>query len=110
MALAETVVADEELMAVVEPVLPHASVDEIRAEIETAKASAGFDDEDFDDEDDDDDLAVAVDDEFDGEDLDGEDDDLEEIDDYEEVEPTPPPSPEEVRAGFARIAAKLSQG
>src|SRR5215831_8233145 len=40
MALAETVVADEELMAVVEPVLPHASVDEIRAEIETAKASA----------------------------------------------------------------------
>jgi hypothetical protein len=108
MALAETVVADEELMAVVEPVLPHASVDEIRAEIETAKASAGFD-EDDDDFDDDDDLAVAVDDEFDGED-DGDDDDLEDVDDYEEVEPTPPPSPEEVRAGFARIAAKLAQG
>src|SRR5215831_3238464 len=54
MALAETVVADEELMAVVEPVLPHASVDEIRAEIETAKASAASDeDEDYDDDDDD---------------------------------------------------------
>src|SRR5215469_3332147 len=52
MALAETVVADEELMAVVEPVLPHASVDEIRAEIETAKASAESEenDEEFADE------------------------------------------------------------
>jgi hypothetical protein len=110
MALAETVVADEELMAVVEPVLPHASVDEIRAEIETARASAGFDEDDEDFDDDDDDLAVAVDDEFDGEDDGDDDDDLEDVDDYEEVEPTPPPSPEEVRAGFARIAAKLAQG
>ena len=110
MALAETVVADEELMAVVEPVLPHASVDQIRAEIETARASAGFDEDDEDFDDDDDDLAVAVDDEFDGEDDGDDDDDLEDVDDYEEVEPTPPPSPEEVRAGFARIAAKLAQG
>ena len=108
LALAETVVADEELMAVVEPVLPHASVEEIRAEIETAKAAAAEDeDEDFDDEDEDD-LAVSVDDGFDDEDLD--EDDLDEADEYEEVEPTPPPSPEEVRAGFARIAAKLAQG
>ena len=108
LALAETVVADEELMAVVEPVLPHASVEEIRAEIETAKAAAAEDeDEDFED-DDDDDLAVSVDDDFDEEDLD--EDDLDEADEYEEVEPTPPPSPEEVRAGFARIAAKLAQG
>jgi hypothetical protein len=107
MALAETVVADEELMAVVEPVLPHASVDEIRAEIETAKASAESEEDDEEFADDDDDLAVAVDEEFDGEEFDNEDDD---IDDYEEVEPTPPPSPDEVRAGFARIAAKLSQG
>ena len=108
LALAETVVADEELMAVVEPVLPHASVEEIRAEIETAKAAAAEDeDEDFED-DDDDDLAVSVDDDFDEEDLD--EDDLDEADEYEEVEPTPPPSPAEVRAGFARIAAKLAQG
>jgi hypothetical protein len=106
LALAETVVADEELMAVVEPVLPHASVEEIRAEIETAKAAAA-EDEDDDYDVDDDDLAVSVDDDFDEDDF---DEDLDEADEYEEVEPTPPPSPEEVRAGFARIAAKLSQG
>jgi hypothetical protein len=108
LALAETVVADEELMAVVEPVLPHASVDEIRAEIETAKANAAEEDEDFDDDADFEDLEVSVDEDFDGDD----DDDFEadDTDGYEEVEPTPPPSPEEVRAGFARIAAKLSQG
>jgi hypothetical protein len=98
LALAETVVADEELMAVVEPVLPHVSVDEIQAAIETAKAAAEEDEEDEDD-----DLEVSVDDEFDESD-EGEDDE------YEEVEPSPPPSPEEVRAGFARIAAKLSHG
>jgi hypothetical protein len=108
LALAETVVADEELMAVVEPLLPHSSVDEIRAEIETAKSAAESEaDEDFDD-DEDDDLAVSVDDEFDDDEAD--EDDLDDVDDYEEVEPTPPPSPEEVRAGFARIAAKLAQG
>jgi hypothetical protein len=108
LALAETVVADEELMAVVEPVLPHASVEEIRAEIETARAAAAEDEDEDYDLVDDDDLAVSVDDDFDDEDLD--EDDLDEADEYEEVEPTPPPSPAEVRAGFARIAAKLSQG
>jgi hypothetical protein len=108
LSLAETVVADEELMAVVEPVLPHASVDEIRSEIETAKASAAEadEDEDGDDEydfDDDDDEAEEGDDDIDVQ--------LEEYADeheYEEVEPTPPPSPDEVRAGFARIAARLT--
>src|SRR5882757_3657526 len=45
LALAETVVADEELMAVVEPVLPHASVDEIRSEIAQAKLAAEEDEE-----------------------------------------------------------------
>ncbi len=107
LALAETVVADEELMAVVEPVLPHASVEEIRAEIETARSAAAEDDEDYDD--DLEDLEVSVDEDFDGDDAD--DFETDEVEDaYEEVEPTPPPSPEEVRAGFARIAAKLSQG
>jgi hypothetical protein len=110
LALAETVVADEELMAVVEPVLPHASVDEIRSEIESAKLAAGLDESeedeyDDDDLDDDDDVEVAVDEEFD--EL---SEDEEEEAEYEEVEPTPPPSPEEVRAGFARIAAKLAAG
>lgn len=105
LALAETVVADEELMAVVEPVLPHASVDEIRSEIESAKAAAAEEDEEYDEDDSEesfeeisDEMDVAVDDEF------ADDSEL------EEVEPTPPPSPEEVRAGFARIAAKLANG
>src|SRR2546430_5820493 len=40
LALAEEVVADEELMAVVEPVVPHLSVDAIREEIATARAVA----------------------------------------------------------------------
>jgi hypothetical protein len=104
LSLAETVVADEELMAVVEPVIPHSSVDQIRTEIEQAKAAAESEDEDdaeFDG--DDDDMEVAVDDEYD------EDDDDDELD-LPEVEPTPPPSPEEVRAGFARIAARLANG
>jgi ABC-type Zn2+ transport system substrate-binding protein/surface adhesin len=124
LALAETVVADEELMAVVEPVLPHASVDEIRAEIENAKNAAESDEDvDFlDDDEEDEDMEVAVDDEFDADhdhshdghdhSHDGHDhshfDDDDEYEDLPEVEPTAPPSPEEVKAGFARIAARLS--
>ncbi len=104
LSLAETVVADEDLMAVVEPVLPHASVDEIRSEIEQAKAAAA---EDVDEEeyefDDSGEVDVSLDDDLD--DL-GDDEDLE----LPEVEPTPPPSPDEVRAGFARIASRLSAG
>jgi len=123
LALAETVVADEELMAVVEPVLPHASVDEIRSEIAQAKLAAEEDEEEYEDEEEDaEGLEVSVDADFDAEhDHDGHDlanhdghdhshdhshDDEEDF--YEEVEPTAPPSPEEVRAGFARIAARLS--
>ncbi|MEH1014161.1 hypothetical protein V6U90_13745 [Micromonospora sp. CPCC 206060] len=40
LALAEAVVADEELMAVVEPLLPAASVEAVRAEIATARTLA----------------------------------------------------------------------
>jgi hypothetical protein len=102
LSLAETVVADEDLMAVVEPVLPHASVDEIRTEIERAQAAAaeGDDEDDEFDFDDDGDVEVSLDDADD-------DDDMELL---PEVEPTPPPSPEEVRAGFARIASRLATG
>ena len=101
MSLAETVVADEELMAVVEPLLPHASVAEIRSEIEKAQAAA--------------EAAEDEDDEFDFDDSGDIEVSLEEMDDEEEmelpeVEPTPPPSPEEVRAGFARIASRLAAG
>jgi hypothetical protein len=117
LALAETVIADdEELMAVVEPVLPHSSVDEIRAEINTAKVHAeenedeyGFDDGGINEIGVSDDVEVSVDDDFDEHDHDDEFDD-EDDDAFPEVEPTPPPSPEEVRAGFARIAARLAQG
>jgi hypothetical protein len=107
-SLAESTIADEDLMAVVEPLLPHTSIDEIRGEIATARAAAEAEEdfeEDFDDDVDDDvdDVEVSVDNEFDEE---GEEE--EEEAEYEEIEPGPPPSPDEVRAGFARIAAKLS--
>ena len=106
-SLAESTIADEDLMAVVEPLLPHTTIDEIRNEIATARAAAEAEEDDFDTDDfdeDDDDVEVSVDDEFD------EDVAEDEEDDYEEIEPGPPPSAEEVRAGFARIAAKLSAG
>ena len=44
LALAEEVVADEELMAVVEPLLGYAAPDEIRDEIGVARAAAQPDD------------------------------------------------------------------
>jgi hypothetical protein len=126
LSLAETVVADEALMAYVGPVLPHASVDEIRDEIASARLAAEIEEE----EDDEfelefaetmagDDVEVTVDDEYDEYDEyddNEDDDDNDEVDhvddefDLDEVEPTSPPSPEEVRAGFARIAARLSTG
>lgn len=96
LALAESVVADEELMAVVEPLLPHASVEDIRGEIVAAKMAA--EDEAAANE-----SAIYV----DYEDL--VDDELAEVaEDDHYIEPPPPPSPEEVRAGMARIAATLT--
>jgi len=95
LALAEEVVADEDLMAVVEPLLPHTSVDDIRADIAAAIALGGAEQ----DADEDTDL--------DYEDDEDEDDDggPEEEDAHE---PHEPPTPEEIRAGFARIAARLT--
>jgi len=109
LALAETVIADEELMAVVEPVQPHSSVDDIRDEIASAKMAAESDDEDdFDLEDDHVDVSLDGDDFSDADDDDLDDDDFDDELELEEVEPTAPPSPAEVRAGFARIAARLA--
>jgi hypothetical protein len=132
LALAEEVVADDDaLMAVVEPVLPFTSVDDIRAEIASARELA---EEEADaDEDTDADLDIDLhegdeeDEEFDDEDLDEEDEDLddedfeddedEDLDDDEDVEEfdddeapvhAVAPTPEEIRAGFARIAARLT--
>jgi hypothetical protein len=95
LALAQSVVADEELMAVVEPLMPHISDDEIRGEIEAARIAALQEERPSDGSLDDLDLD-------DGEPIE-EDADL----DYEGHGLTPP-SPDQVAAGWGRIAAKLT--
>jgi hypothetical protein len=82
LALAQAVVADEQLMAVVEPLLPRPDAEAIRAEILLARAAVEGDDEDG---------------EFDE-------------DDYEtrRVRPGRAPTEAEVRAGWARIATRLA--
>jgi hypothetical protein len=133
LALAEAIVADEELMAIVEPLQPHVSVDQIRGDIAAARLAAEaeaddedddeFDEDEFDefedddefDEDDDDLEEDEDDDDLEDEEADGpvraevldEDDEDEDVE-YEYVELSPPPTPDEVRAGFARIAARLT--
>ncbi|WP_213014007.1 hypothetical protein, partial [Paractinoplanes toevensis] len=83
LSLAQAVVADEDLMAVVEPLLPRADAESIRDEIELARAGA----------------------EAPSDDGDGEDED-----DYEtrRVRPGRAPSEAEVREGWVRIAARLA--
>lgn len=78
LALAQAVVADEDLMAVVEPVVPAVSVAEIRSEIAAAQRG----------------LAIE-----------GPEDQGEMVGVPEQG---PTPGPDEVRAGLARIAAKLT--
>jgi hypothetical protein len=80
LALAQAVVADEDLMAVVEPVVPAVSVAEIKAEIAAAQRAEAAGDE------------YAE----------------EELDLVGVPEPGPTPDPAEVRAGVARVAAKLT--
>jgi len=84
LALAQAVVADEELMAVVEPLLPRVDAEAIRDEIALARAAAD---------------GPA-----------GEDDGELAEDDYEtrRVRPGRAPTEAEVRAGWARIAARLA--
>src|SRR5690349_20519678 len=81
LALAQAVVADEDLLAVVEPLLPRPDAEAIRDEIELARAAA---DETEDDDADDDDHETR------------------------RVRPGRAPTEAEVRAGWARIAAKLA--
>ena len=92
LALAESVVADDELMAVVEPLLPLPSVDAIRDEVATARAAAEHDPAYPDDDEPDDDPA-------------NDDPAL----DRGLLPPAAPPTEQEVRAGFARIAATLAR-
>jgi hypothetical protein len=75
------VVADEDLMAVVEPLLPLVDAEAIRDEIELARAGAEP-------------TPMATSSEDAGADV-------------PRVEPGPAPTAGEVRAGFARIAARL---
>jgi hypothetical protein len=97
LALAEAVVAEEQLMAVVEPLLPALSADEIRGEIAAAQIAA-------------EDEAAQV----DQADLYGDfedviDEELELAAEQEPVaEPLTAPSEAELRAGFARIAKLLT--
>lgn len=95
LALAESVVADEDLMAVVEPLLPRLSADEIRGEIAASRIAAEDD-------------AVQTEDA----DIYGDYEDLLEDEPGPETvqqhaEARPAPSPEDLRAGMARIADKL---
>ena len=92
MALAESIVNNEELMAVVEPVQPYVSVDQIRSDIAAARLAAAGDEveHDYSDE-----GYRPMGDSFPAGDT--------------WPEPLAPPSPDEVRAGFARIAARLTQ-
>jgi hypothetical protein len=100
LALAEEVVADEELMAVVEPVMAFVSPDQVRAEIATAKATAAevgddIDDSEFDDE-------VYTEDEHDHDDHDDHD-----HDDHGDT-PKSLPGPDEIRAGMVRLAHRMA--
>jgi len=95
LALAEEIVAEEELMAVMEPMLGLASPDEIRREIDLAKATA---DQEMDLDDELDELDSG--DGFDADHGPGE---------VGAAEHPPLPAADEVRAGMARIAHRLAQ-
>ncbi|WP_238008020.1 hypothetical protein KZZ52_04740 [Dactylosporangium sp. AC04546] len=92
LALAEAVVADEDLMAVVEPLQPHVTVAQIQGDIAASRMAA--ENEDFE--------TSALDEEM-GDHHHDHDHDHEDEDHTHE-----PPSVDDIRAGFARIAAKLT--
>ncbi|WP_018218512.1 hypothetical protein [Salinispora vitiensis] len=96
LALAEVMVAEEALMAVVEPLLPAVSAEQIRGEIVAAQAAA---EDEAAAQADSAELYGNFDDTFDEELAEGERD--------REAQSAMPPSEAAIRAGFARIAAKL---
>ena len=99
MAIAQHLIADADLMAVVEPLLPATSLPEIRAEIEKAQRNAL---EAISDDEADDSLDTDLEFEF--------DEDLEDDDDHDGHVVADEPTPEEIRAGFARISSRLTSG
>ncbi|PMR59838.1 hypothetical protein C1A38_17320 [Verrucosispora sp. ts21] len=98
LALAEALVADDELMAVVEPLIPAVSVDQIRGEIAAAQLAAADETVQVERAD----LYGDYEDTIDEEELAAEDDHV--------TGPLPVPDVTELRAGFARIAAQLTDG
>ncbi|MDG4793394.1 hypothetical protein [Micromonospora sp. WMMD1082] len=98
LALAEAVVAEERLMAVVEPVVPAVSVEQIRGEIAAAQLAAQDEVARVDQAD----LYGDYEDTIDEEELEAAEHDR-------ETGPLPAPDVAEVRAGFARIAARLTR-
>jgi hypothetical protein len=99
LALAQAVVADEDLMAVVEPLLPLVDAEAIRDEIELARAAADPDAADPDAAD-----PAGL---HEGPAADGSED-ADEGWETRHVHPGRAPTEAEVRAGFARIAARLA--
>ncbi|MFG1952799.1 hypothetical protein [Micromonospora sp. NPDC048830] len=98
LALAEAVVAEEQLMAVVEPLLPALSPDEIRSEIAAAQIAAA------------DDTAHIEQADLYGDFEDVIDDELEAAAEADErTGPPAAPSEAELRAGFQRIAKLLAE-
>jgi hypothetical protein len=93
LALAEAVVADEDLMAVVEPLQPHVTVAQIQGDIAASRLAAENEDVE----------TAALDAELAGYGEDFHDHDHDGDDHTHE-----PPSVDEIRAGFGRIAAKLN--
>jgi hypothetical protein len=93
LSLAEAVVADEQLMAVVEPLLPSTAVSEVRDEIEKARRLAEEEPPQLGDE------------SFGDTGLDGLLDDQDH--DHDHLESSEPPTPAEIKAGMRRIAARL---
>lgn len=89
MALAESIVADDDLVALVEPLLPHVSIDDIRGEIEAARLAGSLPGPD---------AGYAADEGLGA---------AEAVEDRH-VELGEPPGADEIRAGFARIAAQLT--
>lgn len=91
LGLAQHLVADSDVMAVVEPILPATSLDEIRAEIDLAQSNA---------------LAAAAEENDDS--LDSDVDLDAATAEHEAHVVADEPSPDEIRAGFARISVRLT--
>ncbi len=94
LSMAEWIVADDDLMAVVEPLLPAVSVEEIRGEITSARTAAADEAAQVERADLYGDYADTV--------------DEEDEEGAEEVETPDPPTEAEVRAGFQRVADLLT--